>query len=122
MNTLTFDASVKTTERTETITGLVIASQDYTVEIAGRKVSGIELRLKNMPHSVRLLKGSITGAFKASEIHGATVTITGIMEPYKGTNPRHKGKTYFKPMDCNVDEMGKFAAISAQGGGGFNIS
>ena len=105
MKTLTFQAQELKIERTHTITGKVVAVQGYSTKT---NIPGAQIMLDNCPYSLRVLMGSVKGAFRPEELLNCTVTLTGIMR-------EHEGKSYFNPKDLVVDRVSGLAQLVKSG-------
>jgi len=110
MQSLTFQAPEHKIERTHTITGKVVAVQSYSTKT---NIPGAQIMLDNCPYSLRLLMGSIKGAFTPQELLNCTVTLTGIMREHEGKE--HEGKSYFNPKDLVVDKVSGLAQLVKSG-------
>jgi hypothetical protein len=105
MQTLTFQAQEPKIERTHSITGKVTAVQSYSTKT---NIPGAQIMLDNCPYSLRVLMGSVKGAFTPQELLNCTVTLTGIMR-------EHDGKQYFNPKDLTVDRVSGLAQLVKSG-------
>lgn len=105
MQTLTFSAPELKIERTHSITGKVVAVQSYTTKT---NIPGAQVQLDNCPYNLKVLMGSIKGAFTPQELLNCTVTLTGVMR-------KHEGKDYFNPKDLVVDKVSGLAQLVKSG-------
>lgn len=105
MQVLSFNAPELKVERTHSITGKVVAVQSYSTKT---NIPGAQVMLDNCPYSLRVLMGSVKGAFKPQELLNCTVTLTGIMR-------EHEGKQYFNPKDLTVDKISGLAQLVKSG-------
>jgi hypothetical protein len=105
MQAVTFQQAALKIERTHSITGKVIAVQSYSTKT---NAPGAQIMLDNCPYSLRILMGSVKGAFTPQELLNCTVTLTGIMR-------EHEGKSYFNPKDLTVDKVSGLAQLVKAG-------
>ena len=105
MQTLTFNSNKVKIERTHSITGKVTAVQSYSTKT---NIPGAQIMLDNCPYSLRVLMGSVKGAFTPQELLSCTVTLAGVMRTYEG-------KEYFNPKDLTVDKVSGLAQLVKSG-------
>ena len=102
-----FQESVKKIQRTHVLEGKVTFAEDYTTEKGS--IPGVAIQLEGVPYKIRILQNSIKGGSTAGTLLGCTVSLTGIMVEYNGSE-------YFNPKDCTVTYQSGLARLVAAAG------